>query len=73
MSRTRHHGDKAKERAFGAGWRWLSQTPGWWVRLFMTKPKRAETTRLLKKVGRIPNIEDAPEFPVAKKPHKYFY
>jgi len=39
----------------------------------MTKPKRAETTRLLKKVGRIPNIEDAPEFPVAKKPHKYFY
>ena len=73
MSRTRHHGDKAKERAFGAGWRWLSQTPGWWVRLFMTKPKRQTERQLVQKLHKLPDVEDAPEFPVAKKPHKYFY
>ena len=40
MTRTHHHGDKAKQRAYGGGWRWLQATPGYWVRLMMTRPQR---------------------------------
>ncbi|MBU2249140.1 MAG: hypothetical protein KKD77_20505 [Gammaproteobacteria bacterium] len=73
MSRTKHHGDKAKERVFGKGWRWLDYTPGWWVRLFMTKPQRQRVRKLSEELKRLADLEDAPEFPVAKKPHNYYF
>ena len=34
MARTFHHGSKAKERHFGADWRWQA-TPSWWIRAMM--------------------------------------
>jgi hypothetical protein len=41
MARTFHHGNKAKERHFGANWRWQA-TPSWWIRVMMTRPQRHE-------------------------------
>lgn len=73
MSRTYHHGNKAKERVFGSRWRWIHQTPSWWVREMMTKPQRARTRNLLKKVERMKDLEDPPLFPLARKPHVYYW
>ena len=73
MSRTFHHGLKAKKRRFGKNWRWLQQTPGWWVNEFMTTPQRAETRDLLRRVLKLRDPEDAPLFPLAKKPHLYYW
>lgn len=73
MSRTRHHGDKAKQRQFGDNWQWLRSTPSEWVRIMMTKPQRAETRRLLHAVQKMDDLDDAPQFPLAKKPHVYYW
>jgi len=79
MSRTRHHGDKAKQRKFegrkgeklkrsAPGWKWLN-TPGWWTRLMMTAPQRRETRDMLKKAG--PDTDVMLSHP--KRPHNYFW
>lgn len=95
MSRTWHHGDKAKRRLFEGGawdepyvsileyaprkakrsssrWFWMS-TPSWWIRCCMTVKQRAQTRILLRKTERLHDYEDAPLFPLAKKPHEYYY
>lgn len=97
MSRTRHHGDKAKRHLFEGvpfhwtwrdrtderrakplvkrrnfNWHWM-KTPGWWVHDMMTVPQRAEVRELLGRVMRLSDLEDAPEFPLAKKPHDYYW
>lgn len=75
MRRTKHHGEKAKQRAFGKGWRWLGQTPGWWVSLFMTRPQRRGARTWEHEAARTPRAEldsmDQP--PHGRKPHKYFW
>jgi len=76
MSRTKHHGDKAKKRAYGINWLWLQATPGWWVRLFMTRPQRRAAAVWQRKVETCVDIEwverlDKP--PHGKKPHLYFW
>lgn len=68
MARTYHHGDKAKRRRFGKNWRWMN-TPSWWIREFMTAPQRREVRDLLAKL----DPENPPLFPLAKKPHLYFW
>ena len=68
MARTFHHGNKAKERRFGADWRWLQTTPSWWIRTMMTRPQRREVRRLVKRTRELVDYEDAPLFPLAKKP-----
>ncbi len=73
MSRTWHHGDKAKQRKFGDNWRWYQSTPSWWVRICMSKPHRAGTRRLLAETHRLVDYEDAAEFPLARKPHEYYW
>lgn len=93
MSRTRHHGDKAKERLLGkrvfiyqgpgwywetrpkqprrqCDWHWLSTTPSWWVREFMTVPQRAEVRRLTHRVMK-GDLEQT--WPLPKKPHVYYW
>lgn len=73
MSRTRHHGDKAKQREFGDEHRWLSQTPGWWTRLFMTKPQRRAAKLWERRAATSPDVEQEDLPPHGKKPHHYFW
>ena len=51
---------------------WM-HTPTWWVRLVMTGPQRRQVRDLILKCYRLPDIEDVPLFPLAKKPHIYFW
>jgi len=73
MSRTKHHGDKAKQRTFGDRWRWLSQTPGYWVRLMMMRPQRRAAAVWQRKAETSTDLEQAGEPPHGKKPHWYFW
>lgn len=56
-----------------AGWAY-GHTPSWWILQEMTVPQRQEVRRLIHKVHRLP-LEDAGElmFPLAKKPHDYYW
>ena len=73
MTRTHHHGHKAKRRTFGAGWRWLSQTPGWWVKLMMTKPQRRAGAVWQRNIEKSRDISDADKPPHGRKPHWYYW
>lgn len=73
MARTKHHGDRNKRALFGDEWRWIKGNPGWWTREFMTVPQRARTRTLIGKLHRLEDLEEAPLFPLAKKPHIYFW
>lgn len=48
-------------------------TPSWWVREYMTAPQRQEVRRLVRKVLLMSDLEDTPLFPLAKKPHLYYW
>jgi len=96
MSRTKHHGDKVKARAFdGLKWNqgywevhgepdqpkrkriahrtnWMP-TPGYWIRAMTTVPQRAEVRRLISVTMKLQDYEDAPLFPLAKKPHEFYW
>ena len=61
-----------KKRAVDDNWHWFRNDPGWWVREFMTKPQRARTRQLISKVMAMQDVEDAPLFPLAKKPYLYY-
>ena len=75
MSRTRHHGDKAKRLAFGDDWQWLRQTPGWWVKLKMTVAQRRGVRDWEHNAARTRRADldtlDLP--PHGKKPHIYYW
>lgn len=112
MSRTKHHGDKAKLLLFEgrrgrysddefwvhtggclhrlpgpkrkrseSRWFWMA-TPGWWVKEMMTKPQRAQTRAAIHEVMKMQYVVDdparwgyvdMPNFPLAKKPHVYYW
>lgn len=75
MSRTRHHGDRQKQRRFGEDWRWLLATPGYWTREMMTVPQRRAVRDWERNTTKTPQSEldtlDLP--PHGKKPHLYFW
>ena len=73
MARTFHHGDKAKSREFGDDWRWLQSTPSSWTRQMMTRPQRQEVRRLIRRAIQFVDYENAPLFPLAKKPHVCYW
>jgi superoxide dismutase len=73
MSRTRHHGNKAKQRAFGDGWLWLQATPGWWVRVMMTRPQRRLASVWQRKAETSTDLELVGDPPSGRKPHHYFW
>jgi hypothetical protein len=54
---------------------WTMTTPGWWVRMMMTTPQRAKVRGLLREVMHmeLDNLIDYPFFPLAKKPHCYYW
>jgi hypothetical protein len=66
MSRTRHHGDKAKARAFGDNWHWMQNYPGWWDRLFHHAPARRIERDMLRR-------GDEDGYPNHRRPHKYYW
>ena len=71
MARTRHHGDKAKEREFGRLWWWYRSEPKWWRKMFHTRPKRAANKRAIQRVMR---GEYEQVWPVGnRKPHSYYW
>ena len=39
----------------------------------MTRPQRQEVRCLVKRTMELVDYEDAPLFPVAKKPHRYYW
>jgi len=53
---------------------WCMSIPSWWIREFMTVPQRQEVRRLVNKIHHL-SLEDAAElmFPLAKKPHEYYW
>lgn len=73
MSRTHHHGSKAKARTFGKNERWLSQTPGWWVRLMMTRPQRRRVKLWERDAAKRLTWCDIDDPPHGRKPHHYFW
>lgn len=70
MSRTYHHGYKAKERKFGDHWWWYRSTPSWWNRMKHERPKRAENRR---RIHRVMRGEYDQVWPLSRKPHIYFW
>lgn len=63
-----------KPRHYKGDWKWYKRTPSWFVREFMTAPKRRECRDWQSKVKYavdFEEIEDCPDF--GKKPHIYFY
>lgn len=74
MSRTKHHGDKAKQRNLADYWNWMA-TPAWWIRLKMTRPQRRKASTWQKEAEKT-DIVDLKELdkPLSKrKPHHYFW
>lgn len=71
MSRTYHHGNKAKERKFGDEWRWFAACPKDWNRPFHTVPKRRKEKHLL---HRVLKGEAEQVWPLgSRRPHVYYY
>lgn len=53
---------------------WHQTTPSWWVREFMTAPKRAACRNWAKNVVKSTDVEDVLDCPdYGRKPHVYFY
>lgn len=62
-----------KKRHYIGPYHYWMHTPGWWTRQVMTRPQRATVRGLIAKLHRIQDLEDAPLFPLAKKPHIYYW
>lgn len=57
-------------------WDWIGTTPGWWNRLFHTKPQRRKAhlwEREMQKVTTEDDLEEADLPHTGNKPHKYYY
>ena len=73
MARTRHHGNKAKERTYGEDWKWwgwLQNYPGWWDTMFHHAPARRKERDLLKAAEKGATVTDWPDH---RKPHTYYW
>ncbi len=63
-----------KPRHYEGDWKWYKNTPSWFVRDFMTGPKRRACRDWEKKVvlaEDLEDFEDCPDF--GKKPHIYYW
>ena len=63
-----------KPRHYNGDWKWYKQTPSWFVREFMTVPKRAACRNWEKQAiyaDDFEEIEDCPDF--GRKPHVYYW
>jgi hypothetical protein len=79
MSHTHHH-DRKRHRIHGRAWPYdYCATPGWWVRMMMTKPAR-RAAHLLEATLRnrvVPQsldyYTDRVLWPHGRKPHVYYW
>lgn len=54
--------------------RWYAYTPNWWVREYMTVPKRAKCSVWERQAVRLVDIEDVEDCPdYGRKPHLYYW
>jgi len=52
---------------------WLSHTPRWWVKMFMTKPRRRQNKKICMAVIRGED-PDGLVYPLGnRKPHEYYW
>ena len=70
MSRTRHHGYKAKERNFDEVRNTFGNEPKWWRKHFKHKKRRSELRQCLDAVEK---GNDDVLFPLDKKPWIYYW
>jgi len=63
----------SKKKRSQCKFRWMSSAPHEWIHLMMTKPQRAKTRILLELVLKLKNLEEIPLFPLAKKPHVFYW
>jgi hypothetical protein len=70
----RYRNEKVFEAVYHSdGYGTMHSTPSAWTNTFMTVPQRQEVRRLIGKVMRLSDLEDAPLFPLPKKPHHYYW
>lgn len=56
----------------GSGY-WLRQTPKWWRKLYMTKPKRRMNSKAVSSIRRGDDPDDM-AYPLGnRKPHEYYW
>jgi hypothetical protein len=60
-----------KAKNYSGTWHWCRNTPSWWVREFMSVPKRAKC-RNWEKTRTLDNLDElCPDY--GRKPHIYYY
>ena len=65
---------KQKRNYFNTNDHWFKHTPSWWVKTFMTKPKRNKCKNWEKQTVKLLDIENCgvcPDF--GNKPHLYYW
>lgn len=75
MSRTsrRNRYTGSKEFRDGKAHGWNYSTPSWWINMHATRAQRQATRRAELQVLRRPDAWDGLIWPLARKPHKYFW
>ncbi len=52
---------------------WLSHTPKWWVKLYMTRPKRRQNTAVCRAIVKGADPDEM-IYPLGnRKPHRYYW
>jgi hypothetical protein len=66
-------GKKTKKPRTYCHHRWWAKSPGWWVRLTMTKPQRraGRVWEAVIKYAKDLDVSDPPQ--VSRRPHVYYY
>jgi hypothetical protein len=75
MSRTCHHSIKhGKRNRWSLGFNCYGTSPGWWVRLYMNRPKRHKDKAMIGMVIAGAIDAEAAVFAVGnRRPHKYYW
>ena len=73
MSRTKHHGKKAKEKSFGDNWYWMRNYPKVWDYFMHTRPRRAAEKKAIGLSKVDPDLGENVLFPLDHKPHQYYW
>lgn len=54
-------------------WLWLGNWPQWWDLMFHRRPHRAATKDMIRKIKSEHSDADDVSWPLAKRPHKYYW
>lgn len=63
---------RKKKRNVDTEWRWMT-TPGWWVRLYMTRPQRNASNHYMRQVTLDVDLEEVDPPGLGHKPHIYYW